>query len=469
MDRLRLLGMEGILPGFQGNVPMQMPELFPKANTSAGWVDALDPLFDKIAKGIATKMQADFGPASFVEADGWFALETGPWYSGTDKGKEELQAPTLEALAALGESNGGSPSIGHLPSAQQQRDAAEAAARAAQQKQIDANFLSLMTYAKQLEDQERQQQQQPGSAGLASGSTGQLRQAPVAPCTVSKPFFIVPTEEEAYSRAKVVFASLVHASPNSTWVYQGYPWFRVYAACPQSRPALRAFVRGFTRAIPEGKLLILDLVADSAGRAIWAYPPDPVTKQPFAQNASLIWCALSNWGGAVHIGGDLTYVLNQTRQFFETPTASGVGLTPEGIDNSPAYFSLVLDSPWRTPADIPTAADWYSEWGHGRCGAVSATAAKAYDLLFQSVYRPGKPYLWCCSNPVYCPTATPGDKQPAQPDYNTTILRQALELMVQAAPECDTLTFRYDLVDVAREWLRYIRISAVDSLSHLCC
>ena len=102
MDRLRLLGMEGILPGFQGNVPMQMPELFPKANTSAGWVDALDPLFDKIAKGIATKMQADFGPASFVEADGWFALETGPWYSGTDKGKEELQAPTLEALAALG-------------------------------------------------------------------------------------------------------------------------------------------------------------------------------------------------------------------------------------------------------------------------------------------------------------------------------------------------------------------------------
>ena len=40
MDRLRLLGMEGILPGFQGNVPMAMHELFPDANTSGGWLDA---------------------------------------------------------------------------------------------------------------------------------------------------------------------------------------------------------------------------------------------------------------------------------------------------------------------------------------------------------------------------------------------------------------------------------------------
>ena len=34
-----------------------------------------------------------------------------------------------------------------------------------------------------------------------------------------------------------------------------------------------------------------------------------------------------------------------------------------------------------------------------------------------------------------------------------TLLRQALVLMVEAAPECDTKAFRYDIVDVAREWL----------------
>eukprot|EP01052_Picozoa_sp_SAG31_P022763 SAG31_NODE_1830_length_7152_cov_2.148306_2_plen_109_part_00 len=37
MDRIRSLGMHGVLPGFQGNVPMAMPELFPAANTSNGW------------------------------------------------------------------------------------------------------------------------------------------------------------------------------------------------------------------------------------------------------------------------------------------------------------------------------------------------------------------------------------------------------------------------------------------------
>ena len=64
------------------------------------------------------------------------------------------------------------------------------------------------------------------------------------------------------------------------------------AACNQTR--LREFVRGFTRAIPEGKLLVLDLIADSPGKALWRYP-DSDTLGRFTQNASLIWCALNNW------------------------------------------------------------------------------------------------------------------------------------------------------------------------------
>lgn len=90
---------------------------------------------------------------------------------------------------------------------------------------------------------------------------------------------------------------------------------------------------------------MLDLIADSPGRALWSYPASPTTGA-FARNASLIWCALNNWGGAVHLGGDMTYVLNQSRTAMATSAVVGVGLTPEGIDNSPAYFSLVLDSPW---------------------------------------------------------------------------------------------------------------------------
>lgn len=53
MARLSSLGMHAIVPGFQGNVPMAMHDIFPHANTSNGWLDALDPLFTTIARGVA--------------------------------------------------------------------------------------------------------------------------------------------------------------------------------------------------------------------------------------------------------------------------------------------------------------------------------------------------------------------------------------------------------------------------------
>jgi hypothetical protein len=157
------------------------------------------------------------------------------------------------------------------------------------------------------------------------------------------------------------------------------------------------------------------------------------------------------------MGGDLTYVLNDTRNAFATPASQGappstvgVGLAPEGIDNSAPYFSLVLDAPW---TEQPDARSWFQEWGVGRCGKSGVTAAEqAYDLLFQSVYRPGKPYLFCCSKPKFCPTVHPGDT-PDQPGYNASLVREALVLMVEASDECTSRAFRYDLVDVAREWL----------------
>lgn len=121
------------------------------------------------------------------------------------------------------------------------------------------------------------------------------------------------------------------------------------------------------------------------------YPADE-TIGPFVQNASLIWCALNNWGGAVHLGGDLSYALSESIEAMASPSVVGVGLTPEGIDNSPAYFSAVMDAPW---TQQPTAESWLLEWGNGRCGrdVTGTPAAEAYVLLSQTVYRKGKPYL----------------------------------------------------------------------------
>ena len=58
---------------------------------------------------------------------------------------------------------------------------------------------------------------------------------------------------------------------------KGYPWFRVHSqgsSCDQI--ALRKFIKGFTRAIPEGKLLVLDLIADYPdGGPLWRCVSSP--------------------------------------------------------------------------------------------------------------------------------------------------------------------------------------------------
>ena len=53
LPRLRSLGISGQLPGFQGNVPIQLKDLYHDANItqqgSTGWMDSLDPLYATIA------------------------------------------------------------------------------------------------------------------------------------------------------------------------------------------------------------------------------------------------------------------------------------------------------------------------------------------------------------------------------------------------------------------------------------
>eukprot|EP00041_Stephanoeca_diplocostata_P026912 m.733761 g.733761 ORF g.733761 m.733761 type:complete len:152 (+) comp23074_c0_seq6:994-1449(+) len=93
-------------------------------------------------------IKQEFGPSEFLEADGWFSLETGPWLGSMS----EMHS---QSAVMHGDNN--------------------------------------------------------TSQGSCLGG------------------FVIPSEEEAYTRAQSVFASLTLAEPNATWVYQGYPWFRVYS------------------------------------------------------------------------------------------------------------------------------------------------------------------------------------------------------------------------------------------------
>ena len=72
LARYRSLGIVGQLPGFQGNVPISLKNIFGDANITqqgdTGWMNAVDPLFARIADLWMKILIEDFG------TDHWYGI-----------------------------------------------------------------------------------------------------------------------------------------------------------------------------------------------------------------------------------------------------------------------------------------------------------------------------------------------------------------------------------------------------------
>mmetsp|Transcript_27947 Transcript_27947/g.76894 ORF Transcript_27947/g.76894 Transcript_27947/m.76894 type:complete len:310 (-) Transcript_27947:88-1017(-) len=83
LPRLRALGIVGQLPGFQGNVPIQLKHMFHDVNITrqggTGWMDSLDPLFDRISDMYMKTLIGEFGTDHWYQLDGYFNGGTAPW------------------------------------------------------------------------------------------------------------------------------------------------------------------------------------------------------------------------------------------------------------------------------------------------------------------------------------------------------------------------------------------------------
>ena len=89
LSRYRALGITGQLPGFQGNVPIQIKEIFNDANITqqgdTGWMDSLDPLFQKIADIWMETLIEDFDTDHWYQLDGYFNGGTAPWLENNEQ------------------------------------------------------------------------------------------------------------------------------------------------------------------------------------------------------------------------------------------------------------------------------------------------------------------------------------------------------------------------------------------------
>ena len=191
---------------------------------------------------------------------------------------------------------------------------------------------------------------------------------------------------------------------------------------------------------------------------------------------------MSSMGGNLGLYGDMSLLNIAPHQAAQaSPSMAGVGMDPEGIDNNPVYWQLLLDSAWRSQP-LADVSSFLQSWGARRCGGPpgkdgSWKARQAWALLAETVYA-GSAAQHYEHHMAYCPTSifgggtwdrSPGAHGSEHPGwYNTSTLYTAWGLLIDAAKsECGDAPLSkaliFDLVDVGREYLSIVPCRAASS------
>lgn len=252
-----------------------------------------------------------------------------------------------------------------------------------------------------------------------------------------------PTDDSTYlsGMSKKVFESMSLSDPKAVWFMQG--WMFHYNASFWKQTQIQALLN----AVPDDHMIILDLYSES--HPVWnrthAYYGKP-----------WIWNMLHNFGGNISLWGRMSQVANDPSDALHDPSSgkmAGIGLTPEGIEQNPALYQLMLENVWRDkPVDL---VSWLGQYALQRYGSSNADAAEAWKILGETVYQgglgEGGPESIIVSRPTIDVWA---DRVRTKLDYHPKDLLKAWSLLLNAATELKNSDgFQYDLIDLTRQIL----------------
>ena len=254
---------------------------------------------------------------------------------------------------------------------------------------------------------------------------------------------VPPTDDSTYLSAmsRQVYQSMASADPRAVWVMQG--WMFHYNASFWKPTQIKALLN----AVPDDHMILLDLYSES--HPVWNRT-DAYYGKPW------IWNMLHNFGGNVSLWGRMDAVAHDPAAALHDPLSgkmAGIGLTPEGIEQNPALYQLMLENVWRdSPIDLSA---WLPAYTHSRYGVSDTRVDEAWRILGRTVYNgglgEGGPESIIVARPM---TDVWADRVRTKLDYEPKDLARAWSLFVQAADSLGSSdAFRYDLVDVTRQVL----------------
>jgi len=220
-----------------------------------------------------------------------------------------------------------------------------------------------------------------------------------------------------------------------------------HAFDPQATIVMQGWTirEGIVKGIPTDRLLVLDLTGQKwrETQAFWGRP----------------WVAgiLQNFGGHNSLGGNLPQLAANAPSLLGDPAQGGrlvgVGLFPEAIEHNPMLYDLALDLAWtRAAPDLPA---WVHGYVFARYGTEVPAAQSAWGRLLGSVYSQKNPEPAMESPLLARPALTVTAASPwgsLERDYDVSQVWTAWSELLAAADRLGGVdTFRYDLVEVARQ------------------
>ncbi|WP_018972849.1 alpha-N-acetylglucosaminidase [Rudaea cellulosilytica] len=246
----------------------------------------------------------------------------------------------------------------------------------------------------------------------------------------------VPVREGAH----LVQAALEAAHPGAKWMmlaWQGNP-----------QPELLA-------GVDRDKLFIIDIDHDKVAR------DDRMTD---FKGAPFLFGGIWAFGGRTTLGANIrNYTERLPRIAAANPNMIGTAVFAEGMDTNPFAFDLFTEMAWRD-GEVD-AAQWTANYVQRRYGAADAHALAAWKALRETAYsiapdavefnserEAGQESLFAAQPSLDAFQAS--HWSPVALRYDAKAFAVALPELLRVAPQLRTSeTYRYDLVDVARQTL----------------
>ena len=175
-----------------------------------------------------------------------------------------------------------------------------------------------------------------------------------------------------------------------------------------------------------------------------------------------VWSHVTNYGGNVGLHGRLdaiaTGVLHGRYDVDASKSMLGTSSTPEGIEINPVAFDLANEMRWRT--DSVAMRQWIVDYAHRRYGTANRHLAEAWLVFYETAYgsfeghrRPSES-VFCAKPSLKGESITASSWSQCKIFYNPDKYAAGVKQFLKPAGKLrDTATYRYDVVDMVRQYL----------------